>query len=202
MPRQTSATAGSCREDELSLRISPGEVFYGIIRDMKPKVNFAFIDSQNLNLGVRSQGWVLDWRKFRQYLRDKYSVTKAFLCIGYVAGNERLYADLQSFGYILILKPTLELPGGKVKGNVDAELVLHTMIEYPKYTQAIIVSGDGDFYCLIEYLELKQKLLRILAPNKKYSSLLRKFNRYIVRVDVLKEALEKKKAKISGRSKS
>lgn len=108
-------------------------------------VNYAFIDSQNLNLGVRSLGWKLDWRKFRQYLRNKYNVTKAFTFIGYKAGNEELYTGLQQMGYLVILKPTLELPDGTVKGNVDAELVLHTMIEYKNYQKAIIVSGDGDF---------------------------------------------------------
>jgi hypothetical protein len=41
--------------------------------------NFAFIDSQNLNLSIRSQGWVLDFKRFRVYLKDKYSVTKAYM---------------------------------------------------------------------------------------------------------------------------
>lgn len=27
--------------------------------------NYAFIDSQNLNLGVKSSGWKLDYKKFR-----------------------------------------------------------------------------------------------------------------------------------------
>ena len=78
------------------------------------------------------------------------------------------------------------------------------MIEYPNYDKAVIVSGDGDFYCLIEYLEKQRKLLRILVPNYKYSGLLRKFQRYITRVDLLKNKLQfnkKKKTKISGRSK-
>ncbi len=168
---------------------------------------YAFIDSQNLNLGVQSQGWKLDWRKFRQYLRNKYNVSKAYLFIGQVAGNESLYTSLQEAGYILIFKPTLELPDKTVKGNVDAELVLHTMIQYKNYNKTIIVSGDGDFHCLIEYLEQKGKLSRILAPNKNYSGLLRKYNAYIVRVDLLKNSLEfvtfnkNKKTKISGRSK-
>ncbi len=110
---------------------------------------FAFIDSQNLNLGVKSQGWSLDWRKFRQYLRNKYSANKAYLFIGQVAGHESLYAFLQECGYILIFKPTLErkVDGNIiVKGNVDAELVLHSMIQYNNYDKAIIVSGDGDFH--------------------------------------------------------
>ncbi|MEW6087987.1 MAG: hypothetical protein AB1498_06735 [bacterium] len=52
------------------------------------KNNYAFIDSQNLNLAVRSQGWTLDFKRFRQYLKDKYNVTKAFLFIGYVNTNQ------------------------------------------------------------------------------------------------------------------
>lgn len=160
----------------------------------KKPTNFAFIDSQNLNLGVRSQGWKLDWRKFRQYLRNKYHVTQAYLCIGHVAGNEDLYTSLQKYGYLLVFKPTLEFKKkGKtfIKGNVDAELVLHTMIEWDNYDQAVIASGDGDFHCLIEHLEKKDKLLKVLLPNDKYSSLLRKFNRkkYLVRVDLMKKSL-------------
>jgi len=162
---------------------------------------YAFIDSQNLNLGVKSQRWGLDWRKFRQYLRNKYNVGKAFLFIGYKPGNEALYTHLQQMGFILILKPTLELPGGKVKGNVDAELVLHTMIEFKNYDKAIIVSGDGDFFCLVEYLVNKKKLLYILAPNKYYSRLFKQFSGYIIRIDWLRKSLEYKKTGISGRSK-
>lgn len=81
----------------------------------KTKGNYAFIDSQNLHLGVKSQGWKLDWRKFRQYLRNKYGVIKAYLFIGQVVGNESLYTFLQECDYILIFKPTLEyLDQGKV----------------------------------------------------------------------------------------
>lgn len=155
-------------------------------------ITYAFIDSQNLNLGVRSQGWKLDWRKFRQYLRNKYHVEKAYTFIGYKPGNEALYTKMQNMGYIVILKPTLELPDGGVKGNVDAELVLHTMIEYENYQKAIIISGDGDFHCLIEYLANKNKLLLVLAPNKYYSRLLKPFSRFIVRVDKLRGSLELK----------
>ena len=171
-------------------------------KGQKPTV-FAFIDSQNLNLGVRSQGWKLDWRKFRQYLRNKYQVAKAFLFIGYKAGNEALYTNMQQMGYVVILKPTLELPDGSVKGNVDAELVLHTMIEYKNYQKAIIISGDGDFHCLIEYLVNEDKLLLMLAPNKYYSRLLKPFSKFIVRVDKLRGSLELKKhvTGIGGRSK-
>ena len=153
--------------------------------------NYAFIDSQNINLSIRKQGWVLDFRKFRTYLRDKYKVTEAFLFIGYVYENQDLYTNLQKDGYILIFKPTLRLPSGKVKGNVDAELVLHAMIEYEHYDKALIVTGDGDFYCLVDYLFKNDKLLKLMIPNKdKYSSLFRKMMRRIVFMNNLRGKLE------------
>jgi uncharacterized LabA/DUF88 family protein len=165
---------------------------------------FAFIDSQNLNLGVRSAGWRLDYSKFRQHLREKYGVSHAYMFIGYIPGNERLYTSLQRKGYIIIFKPTLENSKGIIKGNVDAELVLHSMLEYKNYNKAIIVSGDGDFYCLIEYLAKQQKLLRIITPNRRYSGLLRRFSNFVACVDEMRHSLEfkpNKKTEISGRSK-
>ena len=163
----------------------------------KPGNNYAFIDSQNLNLGVRSQGWTLDFRKFRLYLKNKYGVEKAYLFIGMMPGNSSLYDSLQSMGYHLIFKPTTEyVVGGKttVKGNVDAELVLYAAAKvYTKYNKAIIVSGDGDFACLMEYLAEKNKLLQVMTPNRKYSMLLKPYSSYIVRIDLLKKSLSYKK---------
>lgn len=166
---------------------------------------YAFIDSQNLNLGTRKDiyrgkkkiysGWQLDFKKFRQYLFDKFRVSKAFLFIGYIKQNEKLYRNLKSFGYELIFKPTTKDGFGKPKGNIDAELVLHSaVIQYQKYDKAVIVSGDGDFYCLHEYLEKNKKLLRIIIPNSKSeSSLLKKFQSYKTFLEHEKEKLEYKK---------
>ncbi len=132
----------------------------------------------------------MDFAKFRIYIREKYSVERAFIFIGYVAQNQNLYTELQKDGYILVFKPTLVLPSGDVKGNVDAELVLHTMIEYANYEKALIVSGDGDFYCLVEYLLKQQKLLKLVVPNKtRFSSLLRPFMSEIVFMNNMKNML-------------
>ena len=173
----------------------------------KREVIYAFIDSQNTHLGVMDgHKWKLDFARFRVYLRDKYKVEKAFLFIGYVAGNERLYTSSQEAGYIVIFKPTLEYKiDGKirVKGNVDAELVLHTMIEYDNFDKAILVSGDGDFHCLVEYLVENGKFLKLVIPNRyKYSALLRKFRKYFVYLDELRGKLEykrKPRARKTGR---
>jgi uncharacterized LabA/DUF88 family protein len=156
--------------------------------------NYAFIDSQNLNLSIQDQGWKLDFKRFRKYLEDKYGVAKAFIFIGYIATNESLYTALQKYGYILVFKPTLMLPSGKAKGNIDAELVLHAMIEYSNYDKAVIVSGDGDFHCLIEHLAKQGKLSKVIVPSRSdFSSLLRKHMEYIVSMNNLRNKLEYKK---------
>jgi len=161
---------------------------------MKKEKVYGFIDSQNLNLSIGDLGWKLSFEKFRIFLKDKYKVTKAFLFIGYVPGNQSLYTELQQIGYIVVFKPTLE-HNGKIKGNCDAELVMHCMIQYQNFDKAIIVSGDGDFHCLIEYLVANDKLCKVGIPNKKkYSSLLKKFRSpYFFYVSDLRHRLEYKK---------
>lgn len=166
---------------------------------------YAFIDSQNLNLGTSKdilkngqviyRGWKLDFGKFRRYLKEKFKVEKAYLFIGYLKQNTLLYKRLNEYGYSLIFKQTVKDGTGKPKGNVDAELVLHaSAIVYPEYDKAIIVSGDGDFYCLHEYLVAKNKLHKILIPNRKSeSSLLKKFQQYKVFLVRDRAKLEKTK---------
>lgn len=196
-------------------------------RRPKKPITYAFIDSQNLNLGTQRMGWKLDWRKFRQYLADQHGVTHAFMFIGYMSENEALYEYMYELGFLVVLKPTVDVSnshdgaekgeqqvaspkldnqaapvGGKtnpakdhekdkptIKGNVDAELVLYAMKELPNYQQAIIVSGDGDFFSLAEYLEEQGKLAHILTPNWQYSSLLKVFEPKIIRLDQMRKQL-------------
>ncbi len=162
------------------------------------KPNYAFIDSQNLNLGTQRAGWKMDWKKFRKFLKDKYNIEKAYMFIGYVPDNEDLYQQMNEAGYIVVLKPTVdmlmteeELKDEKhvTKGNADAELVLYAMKELPYYDKAVVVSGDGDFYCLVEYLSEKNKLLKLLAPNNHYSSLYNHFEQYVSVLDKSKQEL-------------
>jgi uncharacterized LabA/DUF88 family protein len=163
-----------------------------------PKGNYAFIDSQNLNLGVQKIGWKMDWRRFRQWLADQYGVTHAYMFIGYMAENESLYELMHEHGYLVVLKPTMEVkaqqsqedeqegkeaPKPIVKGNIDADLVLYAMKEYGNYDKAVLVSGDGDFFGLVEYLAQQDKLIKLLTPNQRYSTLLKQFEPYIENLD-------------------
>lgn len=157
--------------------------------------HYAFIDSQNVYLGIRGCGWTLDFAKLRKLLKEKYKVGKAYLFMGYVAGNQGLYKKLQEDGYVIVFKPTLVHKDGTTKGNCDAELVLHAMIEYSNYDKALILSGDGDFYCLAEYLKNNNKLEGVMVPDKRrYSSLLKKLttsdHNYIIFMEEARKKIE------------
>jgi len=136
--------------------------------------NYAFIDGQNLNLGVRELSWHLDYKKFRVYLREKYKVDKAYYFIGYLDENRNLYKFLQEAGYILIFKPIVRDGEGRVKGNVDADLVLQATIDCKSYDKAVLVSSDGDFYSLVKYLYEHGKLRAVISPYVKTCSVLLK----------------------------
>jgi len=163
----------------------------------KKNKNYAFIDSQNLNLGVQSLGWKLDYNRFRVYLREKYSVEVAYLFIGYIPENQDLYDFLQKAGYILKFKPVLPDKDGKHKGNVDADLVLQTAIDFYEnhFDKAIIITSDGDFYSLVKFLYQRDKLEVLVSPYKQTCSVLlkRTAKEKIIFMDNLRQKLEYKR---------
>lgn len=100
----------------------------------------------------------------------------AYVFLGFILGNQDLYLMLQRSGFVVVFKEILTTESGEVKGNIDAEMILQAMIDYDRYDQALIVSGDGDFTCLLRYLGQNNKLLGVLAPYEKgLSSLIQKF---------------------------
>lgn len=162
---------------------------------------YAFIDSQNLNVGTQKFGWKMNWARFRKFLEEEYGVTRAYMFIGYIPENEALYEQMHDAGYMVVLKPTFDITKPRsdeevpeedkkpVKGNIDADLVLWAMKEMPNYKQAIIVSGDGDFYSLVEYLEGKGRLKHLLTPSSHYSRLYSPYEKYIVNLDNYRKVL-------------
>lgn len=165
------------------------------MKKKKQLKNYAFVDSQNLNFGVKKDlGWDLDYKRFRRYLKEKYKVEKAYLFIGYIEENRNMYQKLQEYGFVLVFKPVLKYKDGSVKGNVDADLVLQVMRDYNKnkFDKAIIVSSDGDFYCLVKYLYDRKKLLKVMSPYIKTCSILLKktAKERIIFMNNLKKKLE------------
>jgi len=64
------------------------------------------------------------------------------------------------------------------------------MTEYNNYDRALIVTGDGDLHCLVDYLIKNGRLLKLMIPNRNsFSSLFRRLRPHIVFMNELKGKL-------------
>ena len=161
------------------------------------KPNLAFVDGQNMHFGTTKcdecakrlsielqkvnlsdctcgAAWEIDLAKFRIYLKENYQVSEAYYFLGNLQDrNEELYKEIQKAGFILVFKEHHNKAKSMKKGNVDTDLVfevMKNMIDNPGFGQVVIVSGDGDYKKLVNYLISKNKFRKILFPNKKFAS--------------------------------
>ena len=159
---------------------------------MQKKEIIAYIDASNLRFWVAQSGWELDYKSFRSWLRDKLWVTKAILFMGLIPQYSDLYNYLQSIGYDILFKPTLTNKEWKTKWNVDWELILQIACDYYewKIEKSVLVSGDGDYHCVVHFLQNKYIPISIVSPNQQYLSyLLRKCWAPIIILDNFKHKL-------------
>jgi len=122
--------------------------------------------------------WKIDLKRFRTYLRENCDVSEAYYFLGYLnENNEDLYNNIQKAGFIVIFKEHTALLKSKKKGNIDTDLVFEVMknlVDNPDFTKVVLVSGDGDYKKLVNYLISKDRFDKILFPNKKFASSLYK----------------------------
>jgi len=168
----------------------------------KPHV-YAYIDGANLHQGVRSLGWKMDYARFRTWLTDKYGVKCAYLFIGYLSKNKGLYTYLQKAGFTLVFKDVIYDGDGDVKGNCDADLIVQAMRDSfeNEDMHAVLVSSDGDYQPLVEFLQEKEQLEDIIspAPTGKCSLLLKRTQAPIVYINDQQNILEVRNEKAPGR---
>ena len=142
--------------------------------------NYAFVDGQNLYLGTTKaeNSWMVDLVRFRVYLEKKYSVSKAYYFLGCTDElRQDLYDQIQEAGFILKFREHNSAMLGKKKGNVDSDIIFSIMKKLYKkevFDQVVLVSGDGDYKMLVDFLIEEKKLKKILFPNKKFASSLYK----------------------------
>ena len=64
-----------------------------------------------------------------------------------------------------------------MKGNVDTDIVftvMKSLVEKEKFDKVVLVSGDGDYWRMVDYLIQKGKFEKLLAPSRKNLSSLYK----------------------------
>ncbi|EKE21683.1 MAG: hypothetical protein ACD_7C00154G0002 [uncultured bacterium] len=147
---------------------------------MQKEKNYAFIDGQNLHMGTTKTdpSWKIDFKKFRIFLKDKYHVEIAYYFLGCVFEEKRdLYTKIQEAGFILVFREHNAAMIGKKKGNVDADIVFSIMkklYEKEDFDKIILISGDGDYKRMVDFLIEEKRFKKVLFPNKKFASSLYK----------------------------
>jgi uncharacterized LabA/DUF88 family protein len=142
--------------------------------------NIAFVDGQNLHMGTKScdEPWEADLYKLKLYLFYKYKVTEVNYFIGYYQEhNEKIYTAIKSSGVNLYFRNHNENTYSIKKGNVDTDIIFEIMKQLYKNKiqgKIVLISGDGDYCKLVDFLILEKKFVKILFPNKKYFSSLYK----------------------------
>ena len=164
--------------------------------------NFAFIDGQNfytslteIEKSLEQLEVTLDLDELRIHLKEKHGVKTALYFIGYVPKFWRLYERLKASGYELEYKE-IAVHDGEIKGNVDVNLTLHSLIRLEEYEKAVIMTSDGDYACLVEYLADHNKLECLIACSRDGSShLLRKLH-YKIKIfyldDIIRDLYKRK----------
>jgi len=154
--------------------------------------NLAFIDGQNLYMGTAKreiEPWEINLVRFRVYLREKYAVDKAYYFLGYVQEeNQELYEEIQNAGFILKFREHNPAMIGKKKGNVDSDiifLIMKKMYKKESFEKIILVSGDGDYKLVVDFLIEENRFAKILFPDlDRASSLYKKLsNKYFASLD-------------------
>ena len=161
-----------------------------LIKFIYMKNNVAFIDGQNLYMGTtknEKDKWNINLFKFRKFLLEKYNVKEAYYYLGYIIEKkeiEKLYEELQKTGFIVKFKKHAEFMKSKKKGNVDSEIIFNIMqklLNKEINGKIILISGDGDYKNLVDYLIDINKFEKIMFPNNNASSLYKELgNKYFI----------------------
>jgi uncharacterized LabA/DUF88 family protein len=148
---------------------------------MHKEKNLAFIDGQNLYMGTAKREqhpWRVQLSRFRVYLERKYGIVKAYYFLGYVQETRQdLYEEIQAAGFVLVFREHNTAMVGKKKGNVDADIVFSVMKKLCKkepFDKVVLVSGDGDYKMLVDFLIEEGRFRKILFLYKKFASSLYK----------------------------
>jgi len=137
---------------------------------------YAFIDASNIIYGARAEGWLIDQKRLIQYLKAKFWIQKAFFYYGKDSKDlkkEAFLQKLEQFGYTLRVKEIKQF-GQRMKANCDVDLTMDMLLTIREYHRAIVLTGDGDFAPLLEYLISKKKDIYVISSPKRTAKEIRK----------------------------
>lgn len=131
-----------------------------------------FIDAQNL---YHSAKHLYKARvNFQEILRVAVSQRKLIRAFGYVVrtktGEEKPFFEaLTKLGIEMRIRDLQEFFGGLKKADWDVGIVIDAIRTAPSVDVIVLVSGDGDFIPLVEYLKNQGKRVEVIAFGRSAS---------------------------------
>jgi len=146
-----------------------------VIKHKEQRVG-VFIDTQNLYHSARN---LYKARvNFGAVLKDAVSGRKLVRAVAYVitteAGDEKNFFEaLSKLGIETKTKDLQIFAGGTKKADWDVGLAIDAIKMSPRLDSVVIVSGDGDFVPLVEYLQIIGVQVEVVSFGKSTSGKLR-----------------------------
>lgn len=146
-----------------------------VIKHKEQRVG-VFIDTQNLYHSARN---LYKARvNFGAVLKDAVAGRKLVRAVAYVitteAGDEKNFFEaLQKLGIETKTKDLQIFSGGAKKADWDVGLAVDAIKMSPRLDSVVIVSGDGDFIPLVEYLQTIGVQVEVVSFGKSTSGKLR-----------------------------
>ncbi len=87
-----------------------------------------------------------------------------------VPEEQGFFEALERSGYYLKMKDLQIFPGGMKKGDWDVGIAIDAISMIPKTEVMVLVTGDGDFIPLLEYLKHHGVTVEVIAFRRSASS--------------------------------
>lgn len=84
--------------------------------------------------------------------------------------EQAFFEALEKSGYYLKIKELQVYPGGLKKGDWDVGIAIDAISSIPKIEVAVLITGDGDFTPLVEYLQHQGVSVEVIAFGRSTSS--------------------------------
>lgn len=156
-----------------------------------------FIDASNIFYSQQTLGWNIDYKKLIKYLKNESALVGITIYFGKKPGDKKQQKFLDMLeinGYEVKAKEIKYIRTrdgqSKIKGNLDAEMIVDMITREKQFDTAILFSGDSDFAVVLDYLKTKKKrvlvasvkghVARELLMRAKYINL-KKLKKYIAR---------------------
>ncbi len=138
-------------------------------------MTYAFVDASNLTFQSFDQrGWKLDLKALLKYLKERFGASKLF----YYAGSDpkntvqlQLHEKMREWGYEMQLNTVKRFKNQQgelyLKADVDSRMTFEIMLHFPHYDRAVVLTGDGDFFWVLQYLLREKSHIWLVANSRK-----------------------------------